>query len=78
MEHLVGDVAHTRPRRDLDLPERLGHPHVPDPGHEPLILERLPQPKVGGAAQPRDGGVEVDLVGEHVLAEPADRRASRA
>ena len=63
---------HTRPRGDLDRPERFGHPHVPDPGDEPLVLERLAEPTIGSAAQPRDGGVEVDLGSEHVLAEPAD------
>jgi hypothetical protein len=71
-QRVVARVADAHPRRDLDRPECLRHPHVPDPGDEPLILERLPEPPAGGTAQPRDGGVEVDLGGEHVLAEPAD------
>ena len=33
--------AQAHPRRDPHLPERLRHPHVPDPGDEALVLERL-------------------------------------
>ena len=41
-EHAVLDVAHALPGRRPDRPERLGHPHVPDPRHQALILQRLP------------------------------------
>ena len=33
----VVDVLEAPPRRDARLPERLGLPEVPDPGHEPLV-----------------------------------------
>ena len=36
-----------------------------------MILERLAEPHLAGAAQSRDGGVEVELLSQHVLAEPA-------
>ena len=70
-QRLVAGLAHAQPGRDADRPERLGHPHVPDPGDEPLVLERLAQPQVPGPAQPRHDRVEIDLGREHVLAEPA-------
>jgi len=56
----------------LDRPERLGHPHVPNPGDEPLIPERLAEPAVARAPQPRHDRVDVELLGEHVLTQPAD------
>src|SRR3954454_9819730 len=39
---LVARASHLEPGGDPYCPQRLGHPHVPDPGHEPLILEYLP------------------------------------
>ena len=31
----------SRPRRQATVPEELGEPHVPDPGDEPLVEERI-------------------------------------
>ena len=40
----VRDIAQTPPWRELRLPQRLGEPHVPDPGNERLVEERLTEP----------------------------------
>ena len=66
------DVANAQPRRDADCPERLGHPHVADPGNEALIQERLAEPELPRTAQPGDDRVDVELLAEHVLPQPPD------
>ena len=38
---VLADVAEPQPRRELHLPQRLGEPHVPDPGDERLVEQRL-------------------------------------
>jgi hypothetical protein len=38
---LVAHVAERPPRRDLRSPQGLGLPHVPDPGDEPLVEQRV-------------------------------------
>ena len=56
---VVLHLPHAQPRRDLDRPERLGHPHVPDPRDEPLILQRLAERAVlllAARARPRRRG----------------------
>lgn len=72
-ERLIRDLADAEPGRHADLPKRLGHPHVPDPGDEPLLLERLAEPELAGRAKPVDRGRHVELGREDVLPEPPDR-----
>ena len=52
------DVSDPGPRREAAVPEQLGEPHVPDPGHEPLVEKHVAeQPgRVGGPHSRRDGG----------------------
>ena len=40
MMPLIGRLADRRPWRQPRLPERLCHPHVPDPGDHPLVEQR--------------------------------------
>ena len=40
----LGDIGQPAPRRELHFPERLGQPHVPDPGDERLVEQRLAEP----------------------------------
>jgi hypothetical protein len=55
------------------VPERLGAPDVPDPGHQPLVEERFAQlaARIGGA-QSRDHPCGVGRFGEDVGPETAD------
>jgi hypothetical protein len=68
----VGDGDELPPRRDSGSPERLGLPEVADPGHEPLIEERLADgAALVGQAKPGQHGVEVRRDGEDVRPEQA-------
>jgi signal transduction histidine kinase len=66
----VGDVRDRDPRREPGVPERFRGPHVPDPGHELLALERLRQRQGGSPAQARDHLPELRRVVEDVRTEP--------
>ena len=71
---LVARRPDRKPRRQPHGPERLRHPHVPDPGDEPLILEHLAErPRPVGAAEARDERRRIGRLGEQVRAEPAHR-----
>ena len=68
---VVGSLADARPRREPRVPERLAHPHVPDPGDEALSLKRLAEPRrrvVG--AEIREHAIEVWRLVENVGPEP--------
>ena len=47
---LVGGVGDSAPRRDARLPERFCLPDVADPGHEPLVEQRVANGPAGVAA----------------------------
>ena len=69
-----------RPRRDADLPERLGHPHVPDPGDEPLVAAAPRRASVAGSPQRATVAsiASNSAVREDVRAEPPPHRRARA
>ena len=72
----VGDVDELPPRRDPGGPERLGFPEVADPGHEPLVEERLADgTTLVGKAKAGQHGVEVRRDGEDVGPEAAGSAA---
>src|SRR5207248_2168520 len=50
----VVHLLETPPRRDARLPEGLGLPDVPDPGHEPLVEECVADLSPGIGAQARE------------------------
>src|SRR5581483_12485859 len=53
------DVAQAAPRRERRGPERLGEPHVADPGDDRLVEERLAEPpRLVGGAQAGEHGVD--------------------
>ena len=58
------------PRRDARLPEGLGLPEVPDPGHEPLVEQRVADLALGLGAQAREHRLEVGRLAEDVRTEP--------
>ena len=60
------------PRRDAGRPERLRHPHVPDPGDEPLVLKRLAErPPWIRAPEAGDERLRVGSRREEIGTEPA-------
>src|SRR5439155_4711218 len=70
----LGDVAEPPPGRELDLPQALRQPHVPDPCDERLIEQRLAEPpRLVGAAKPREDRLEPRRLLEDVRTEPRDR-----
>ncbi len=69
---LVGHIANGEPGREPTLPERLGRPHVPDPGHELLALQSLGQGQLGSLPKSRGHGLEVRRALEDVGTEPPD------
>ncbi len=72
----VRDVPNRDPRRKPHLPEHLGRPHVPDPGHELLALEGLCKRKAGSAAQPVGHRCDPWRALEDVGAQPAENRVA--
>ncbi len=71
-EIFVGDVPNGEPGRQPTGPERLGRPHVSDPGHELLSLESLGERQVGSSAKSYDHGLEIRRLPEDVGANPPD------
>src|SRR5438067_12938114 len=69
---VVGDLGERPPRRNAGLPQTLGFPHVPDPGHEPLVEQRVPDLAVAaGCAQVDEHRLEVRRLVQNVRAEAA-------
>jgi hypothetical protein len=73
LELLVADVAEHPPGRDARVPERLGEPHVPDPGNEPLVEESLPDDALRiREAKPTNHILDLGLRGEQIRAKSPD------
>ena len=73
-EIVVADLGQSAPRRHARTPESLCLPHVPDPGHEPLVEHgiadrsaRMPR------TQPSDHRVEVGWPRQDVRPDTAHR-----
>jgi MerR family transcriptional regulator, light-induced transcriptional regulator len=68
------EVAQAAPRRELRLPQRLGQPHVADPGDDRLVEQRLAEPaRLIGAAHPFEDRVEPRRALEDVRPEVCER-----
>jgi MerR family transcriptional regulator, light-induced transcriptional regulator len=66
----IGHVVERPPRRDPRVPERLGLPHVPDPGDEPLVEQGVAdRARARLAPEPLDHLPEVGRSVEDVRAE---------
>jgi hypothetical protein len=71
---VLGNVAQPAPGRELGLPQRLGEPHVPDPGDDRLVEQRLTEPaRLVGAAHPLEHRVDPRWALEDVRPEPRER-----
>ena len=69
-ELVVGRLAHREPGREARVPEQLREPHVPDPGHHPLVDEDVAeQPRWIRRAESRDEIRDTRGVGEQIGAE---------
>ncbi len=72
----IGDFGELPPRRDASSPERFRLPEVADPGHEPLVEERLADgATLVGQAKAGQHGVEIRRDGEDVRPEAAGSAA---
>ena len=68
------DIGEAKPGRELRLPERLRHPHVPDPGDEALVDQTLAErARRICPAETREHRVEVGRRCEDVRTEPGER-----
>ena len=70
----LGDSLEATPGRELRAPQRLCEPHVPDPGDDGLIEQRLAEPaRLVGGTQPREHVIEARLRLQDVRPQPCDR-----
>src|SRR4029453_6315149 len=71
----VRKIPGPRPRRDLSPPERLGAPHVPDPGDKMLVEHCLADREaLARGTHPLDHLLEVGRLRQDVRTEPAHAR----